>query len=90
MINEANKKRLDGLESDLKNWLFHLAQNKVNVINDTYNNARNLKQFTVGLSVAVIALFYPTLSNVGLANNFFLGSFIVFSKVLKSSKATKK
>ncbi len=81
MINEANRKRLDGLESNLKNWLLQLAQNKINVINDTYNNARNLKQFTVGLSVAVIALFYPTLSNVGLANNFFLGSFILFSIV---------
>jgi hypothetical protein len=80
MINDANKKRLDNLEQTCKDQMLFLARSQVDVITDVYSRLRDLRQFIIGLSIAILGLVFPILmSRTNLLGvDYFIISFIEF------------
>jgi hypothetical protein len=80
MINESNRKMLDKLEITLKDQLLWSSRNHLNVISETVDRARTLKQFIIGLSIAIISLVFPILISVNFltGKGYFILSFIEF------------
>ena len=83
MINDETKKLLDNLETTLKDQILWSSRNHLTIITETVERARTLKQFVIGLSIAILSLVFPILINndVLLCKDYFILSFIQFSGV---------
>jgi hypothetical protein len=83
-INQKNLDLINNLEKDLKDQLIWLARDAVNQTSATIDRYRNLRQFIIGLSVAVIGIVFPIMiaNEIFKNNNFFVISLICFSIVV--------
>lgn len=83
-ISEKNLKLINDIESQLKDQLIWVARDAVNQTSSTIGDYKNLRQFTIGLSVALIGIVFPVLiANKIFENNaYFITSLICFSLVV--------
>jgi len=83
-INEANQKRINELEKTLKEQLFWVVRNAVNQTTAIIDDYKGLRQFTIGLSVAVIGVVFPIMiaNDIFKDNAYFIVSLICFSVVV--------
>lgn len=83
MLSGTNSKLLENYEAELKDHLTWQARSKLTLIYESAQNYRNLKQFVVGLSIAVLGLVFPSLivqqSLAG--HDYFILSFVLLSIV---------
>lgn len=83
MISEHNKDLLNKLEGTLKEQMIWSARNYTDVIREVVDSSRSVKQFIVGLSVAILGLVFPALINheSQISINYFIVSFGEFCVV---------
>jgi len=83
-IKEKNLKLINELERNLKEQLIWIARDSFNLTSKSIESYRNLRQFVIGLSVAIIGIVFPImLANEIFKNNtFFIVSLICFNSVV--------
>jgi len=83
-IKKKNLNLINNLEKDLKGQLIWLARDAVHQTSSTIDNYRNLRQFVIGLSVAIVGIVFPIMiaNEIFKNNNFFTVSLICLSFVV--------
>jgi len=83
-ISKKNLKFINNLEKTLKEQLFWLSRNGMQMSLETIESLRNLRQFIIGLSVAIIGIVFPLMlaNELIKGNDFFIISLICFSYVV--------
>src|SRR4030043_112067 len=84
LINEKNLNLINDLEKELKEQLIWLCRNGIEQTSGTIERYRNLRQFIIGLSVAIIGVVFPITiaSEIFTNNSFFIISLICFSYIV--------
>lgn len=83
-ISENNLSLINNLEKDLKEQLIWISRDAVRLTSETIQSYRNLRQFVIGLSVAIIGIVFPVMiaNEIFKNNSFFIVSLICFSFVV--------
>jgi len=83
-ISKKNLKLINSLEKTLKEQLFWLSRNGMQISLDAIESLRNLRQFIIGLSVAIIGIVFPLMlaNDLIKENDFFIISLVCFSYVV--------
>ncbi len=84
VIKQNNLKLLNNLENQLREHAIWVAKNGLANTSKTIEQYRDLRKFTISISVAIVGIVFPLLfvSEILKENNFFLYSFVIFSIII--------